>query len=132
MGGMRSEQNRNRYRTVAFRMSDEELTELEKRIKLSGRNKQDYFIKSTLYQTIVVLGNRIQFESLRDQLDEIVEHLRSLEKASDLDLDKLAPVRTAIEIITGFTNADKNWDDNGMTFTPKNAQKSEEYENREI
>jgi hypothetical protein len=132
MGSMRDEQGRSRNKTVAFRMSDEELEELEKRIKLSGRNKQDFLIKSTLHQTIIVIGNRIQFESLRNQLDGIVEHLQSLEKASELDISKLTPIRTAIEIITGFTDSDKPWDDNGMTRGRKTAEICDKHENSEI
>jgi hypothetical protein len=116
------EQNRNRYRTVAFRMSDDELLELETRIGLSGRDKQDYLIKSTLYQTIVVVGNRVQFEALGIQLNEIAEYLKGLESAADFDPAVLLPIRTAVEIINGFTDAEKPWDDTGMTRAPENGE----------
>ena len=99
---MRVEKHRKRYRTIAFRMSDEELHELEKRVTLSGRQKQDYLIKSALYQKIVVVGNQVQFEKLRVQLDEIVTELKRIECAEDVTSDLLAPIRTAVEIINGF------------------------------
>jgi hypothetical protein len=72
---MRVERHRKRYRTVAFRMSENEWQELEKRVKLSGRQKQDYLIKSVLHQKIVVIGNQIQFERLRSTLNEIADEL---------------------------------------------------------
>jgi hypothetical protein len=96
---MRVEQNRNRYRTVAFRMSDAELAELDARVKLSGRQKQDYIIKSILYQKIVVIGNQVQEERLRQTLDEILAELRRIEHAGEADAETLAPIRTAIEIM---------------------------------
>ena len=99
---MRIEKNRKRYRTVAFRMSDDELRELDVRISLSGRQKQDYIIKSVLYQKIVVIGNQVQFEKLKSQLDEIVSELRRIERAEDVNVSLLAPIRTATEIISGF------------------------------
>lgn len=99
---MRTEKNRKRYRTIAFRMSDDELCELEKRVALSGRQKQEYLIKSALYQKIVVVGNQVQFEKLQVQLDEIVNELKRIERAEDITSDLLAPIRTAVEIINGF------------------------------
>lgn len=101
---MRVEKNRKRYRTVAFRMSDSELLELEKRVELSGRLKQDYLIKSVLYQKIVVIGNQVQFDKLRVQLDEILKELQRIIRVDDVAEDLLAPIRTAIEIINGFEN----------------------------
>ena len=99
---MRVEKHRKRYRTVAFRMSDDELLELNKRVELSGRLKQDFLIKSILHQKIVVIGNQIQSEKLKTTLDEIVAELRRIERAEDVEPELLAPIRTAVEIIEGF------------------------------
>jgi hypothetical protein len=99
---MRVEQNRNRYRTVAFRVSDAELAELNARVKLSGRQKQDFIIKSILHQKIVVIGNQVQGDRLRQTLDEILAELRRIERAGDVSADTLAPIRTAAEIIVGI------------------------------
>lgn len=98
------EQNRTRYRTIAFRCSDKERSELEKRIELSGLQKQDYFLKSVLHQRVVVVGNAILFESLRDNLHEIKAELERLGCPSDLNPDTLMPLRTAIEMLEGFEN----------------------------
>lgn len=96
------EKNRKRYRTVAFRMSDNELYELNKRVELSGRQKQDFLIKSVLYQKIVVVGNQLQFEKLKTQLDEIVNELKRIEHLEDDTSNLLSPIRTALEMIYGF------------------------------
>ena len=99
---MRVEKHRQRYRTIAFRMSDDELRELDKRIALYGRQKQGYLIKSLLHQKIVVIGNRVQFEKLKTQLDEILSELCRIERAEDVNENLLAPIRTPVEIINGF------------------------------
>jgi hypothetical protein len=88
-------------------MSDAELAELDKRIALSGRQKQDYLIKSVLYQKIIVIGNQVQFEKLRSTLDEILIELRRIENAENASEELLAPIRTAIEIISGFEADEK-------------------------
>ena len=104
---MRVEANRKRYKTVAFRMSVDEVRELDKRIALSGRQKQEYLIKSVLHQKIVVIGNQVQFDKLKTQLDEIVSELRRIEHAEDVSENILAPIRTAAEIINGFGSSGK-------------------------
>jgi hypothetical protein len=78
------------------------LFELNKRVELSGRQKQDYLIKSVLHQKIVVIGNQVQFGKLKTQLDEILSELRRIERAEDMSENSLAPIRTAVEIINGF------------------------------
>ena len=99
---MREEKHRKRYKTVAFRMSDDELRELDKRIELSGRMKQDYLIKSVLHQKIIVIGNQVQFKKLKALLDEIVTELRRIESVEEVSVNLLTPIRTAVEIINGF------------------------------
>ena len=47
---------RLRSRVVGFRMSEEESEELNKKVALSGMNKQDYIIESLLKRKIRVVG----------------------------------------------------------------------------
>jgi uncharacterized protein (DUF1778 family) len=101
---MRVEKHRKRYRTVAFRMSEDEWQELDKRVALSGRQKQDFLIKSILHQKIVVIGNQVQFEKLKTTLDEILAELRRIDCAEDVGSELLVPIRTAVEIINGFSS----------------------------
>jgi hypothetical protein len=88
-------------------MSEDEWMELDRRVELSGRLKQDYLIQSVLYQKVVVIGNQILFERLRTTLDEILAELRRIENASNLDEGLLSPIRTAVEIINGFDDQQK-------------------------
>jgi hypothetical protein len=80
-------------------MSDEELAELNARVELSGRQKQDFIIKSILHQKIIVIGNQINYDRLRQKLDEILAELCRIEHAEDVSCETLAPIRTAAEII---------------------------------
>jgi hypothetical protein len=55
-----------------------------------------------LHQKIVVVGNQVQGDRLRQMLDEIPAELRRIERAEDVSADTLAPIRTAAEIIVGI------------------------------
>lgn len=99
---MRVEKHRKRYRTAVFRMPEDEWQELDKRVELSGRQKQDYLIKSVLHQKIVVICNQVQFDRLRSTLDEILNELRRIERADGVYEKTLAPIRTAGKIIGRF------------------------------
>jgi hypothetical protein len=87
-------------------MSDYELLELNKRVALSGRQKQDFIIRSILHQKIVVIGNQVQYENLKIVLEEIIAELRRIERAEDVDDEWLAPIRTAVEIVEGFSSSE--------------------------
>ena len=49
--------NRWRNKTVAFRVSPEEDTQIETAVKLTGLTKQDYIIRRLLCRDVVVQGN---------------------------------------------------------------------------
>jgi hypothetical protein len=83
-------------------MPEDEWQELDKRVELSGRQKQDYLIKSVLHQKIVVICNQVQFDRLRSTLDEILNELRRIERADGVYEKTLAPIRTAGKIIGRF------------------------------
>ena len=98
-------------------MSELEWAELNERVFLSGRQKQDFLIKSVLHQEIVVVGNKLVFNRLNTKLDQIAEHLSRIESAADLDWEILAPLRSAIDILTGFKEVAENSSD-GAPQTP--------------
>jgi hypothetical protein len=87
-------------------MSEDEWQELDKRVVLSGRQKQDFFIKGILHQKIVAIGNQAQFERLRSTLEDIAVELRQIERVEDVGSELLAPIRTAVEIIEGYGSKD--------------------------
>jgi hypothetical protein len=47
-------------------------------------------------------SNQVQFDRLRSTLDEILNELRSIERADGVDDETLTPIRTTVEIIGGF------------------------------
>lgn len=77
--------NKNRWRskTVAFRMSPEEAQQLDVKVKLSGLTKQDYLIRRSLQQDIVVVGNTRVYKALKDELKNV---LTELERIGDFNI----------------------------------------------
>lgn len=72
--------NKNRWRskTIAFRMSPEEAQQLDVKVKLSGLTKQDYLIRRSLQQDIVVVGNTRVYKALKDELKNVLTELERI------------------------------------------------------
>lgn len=83
-------------------MTDQEQHELEKRIALSGMQKQDYLIKSSLHQKVVVIGNRLLFQKMDVQLSDIKTELSRIQTMSELEEKTLAPLKTVLEMLESF------------------------------
>ena len=58
-------QGRWRSKTIAFRMSPEEDSQLNIFVRLSGLTKQDYIIHRLLHREVVVQGNPRVYKALR-------------------------------------------------------------------
>lgn len=80
--------NRWRNKTVAFRVSPEEDTQIETAVKLTGLTKQDYIIRRLLCRDVVVQGNPRVYKALKNQMAAIYEELKRLEALSP-DNDEL-------------------------------------------
>lgn len=61
----RDEHNRWRNKTVAFRVSPEEWEQIERYVRLSGLNKQDYITRRLTHREITVQGKENVTESLK-------------------------------------------------------------------
>ena len=66
------QKGRIRNKIVSFRMSEEEVKILDRRVLLSGLTKQDYIINSLLGKEIAVYGNPYVFRSLHDELMKLI------------------------------------------------------------
>ena len=66
------QKGRIRNKIVSFRMSEEEVKLLDRRVLLSGLTKQDYIINSILGKEIAVYGNPYVFRSLHDELMKLI------------------------------------------------------------
>ena len=83
-------------------MSPEEDTQLEIAAKLSGLTKQDYIIRKLLNQDVVVQGNPRVYKALRNQMAEIYEELKRLEKCSEENEELLSTLRLVAETLYGL------------------------------
>ena len=95
----RDKHNRWRNKTVAFRVSPEEDTQIETFVKLSGLTKQDYITRLLTCKDVVVQGNPRVYKALRDQLAAVLDELRRIE-AGGIN-DELLDVIEMIAAIMG-------------------------------
>lgn len=94
----KDERRRKRNVIVNFRMSPEERTELEQRIMVSGKSKQDYMIQSSLEHKIEVIANRKMIMNIQSRMDVIEAELKRVTSADALDMEKLAGLKAIVEL----------------------------------
>lgn len=59
--------------TISFRVSDIERAQIDANIKVSGMTKQNYFVKSCIYNRICVVGKK-------EKIYPLVEELKTMQK----------------------------------------------------
>lgn len=64
--------------------------------------KQDYLIKSSLHQKVVVIGNRLLFRRMESLLSDIKAELMRIQTASEVEEENLVPLRTVLEMLESF------------------------------
>ena len=102
--------NKGRWRNVivSFRMSPEELDDLNVRVKLSGLTKQDYIIKSLSERDIIVQLNTRVYKALRNQMTEILAELRRIESGGNIDSDLRDIIEITAQTFNGLTEKEKS------------------------
>ena len=90
--------------TVAFRMSPEENTDLNTRVKLSGLTKQDYIIRRLSEREIIVQGNPRVYKALRNQMLEIYEELQRLERTDKVSEEFFRTLQLVAITVGGMDN----------------------------
>ena len=91
--------NRWRSKTVAFRVSPEEDTQIERYVQLSGLTKQDYITRRLTHKDVVVQGNPRVFKALRNQLAESLTELRRIEAGSAVNDELLDLIEMIADIL---------------------------------
>ena len=91
-----------RNKTVAFRVSEEEAKLIDKCVALSGRTKQDYIIRRLQCREVVVQGNPRVYKALRNQMADIYEELKRLERCSEANDELLYTIQMIAEIMNGL------------------------------
>lgn len=99
---VKDDKNRWRNKTVAFRMSPEEVAQLDVLANLSGLSKQDYLIRRVLQKDVVVMGNPRVYKMLRDQLSAVHNELKRLDEISSEQDELLDIILYISEIINGL------------------------------
>ena len=98
----RDKHNRWRNKTVAFRVSPEEDTQIEIFVKLSGLTKQDYITRRLTYKDVVVQGNPRVYKALRDQLAAVLDELRCIEAGGSVSNELLGVIEMIAAIMDGM------------------------------
>lgn len=80
--------------TISFRVSDIERAQIDANIKVSGMTKQNYFVKSCIYNRICVVGKKetiyLLVEELKTMQKNLVDLSHQIEKDEGvIDLEEL-------------------------------------------
>ena len=91
-----------RNKTVAFRVSEEEVKLIDDLVALSGLTKQDYSIRRLQCRDVVVQGNPRVYKALRNQMADIYEELKRLERCSEANDELLYTIQLIAETMNGL------------------------------
>ena len=96
--------NRGRWRnkTVAFRVSEEEAKQIDECVRLSGLTKQDYIVRRLMCRDIVVQGNPRVYKALKNQMAELYEELKRIERFSEENEELLYTLQLVAETLNGM------------------------------
>lgn len=96
--------NRGRWRnkTVAFRVSEEEAKQIDECVRLSGLTKQDYIVRRLMCRDIVVQGNPRVYKALKNQMSQLYEELKRIEKFSEENEELLYTLQLVAETLNGM------------------------------
>lgn len=93
--------NRWRSKTVGFRMSPEEATELDTLARLSGLSKQDYIISRVLAKEVTINPNPRVYKALKNELQAMCDQLVRLSEINAEHDELLELTRYLATILTG-------------------------------
>ena len=99
--------NQHKNPTISFRISDAERKQIEARILASGMKKQDYFVRSCIYNRICVVGKKETIYPLVQTVNALYLQLLEMQKAftsTDATPDTLPSSETITDLQTEYTN----------------------------
>lgn len=73
--------NQHKKPTISFRVSDAERKEIEARILASGMKKQDYFVRSCIYNRLCVVGKKETIYPLVQTVNALYLQLIEMQQA---------------------------------------------------
>ncbi len=97
---------RFRARTIGFRVSPEEDSQINIAVSLSGLTKQDYIVKRLLCRDVVVQGNPRVYKALKHQLAAVLDELSRIQNGSAVDEELLSTIRLITTTLDGMKGED--------------------------
>lgn len=96
--------NRGRWRnkTVAFRVSEEEAKQIDECVRLSGLTKQDYIVRRLMCRDVVVQGNPRVYKALKNQMAELYEELKRIDRITEENEELLYTLQLVAETLNGL------------------------------
>lgn len=98
------EKGRWRNKVVGFRVSKEEAEMIDRMVALSGLSKQEYILKKLMNWEVTVQGNPRVYKALKNQMEQIYEELKRLEKVSNDNEELIIVVEMIATIMKGMVN----------------------------
>ena len=68
----------HKYPTISFRISPRERDEIEAKIKASGMQKKDYFVRSCIYNKVCVVGKKEVIYQLEQMKNDCLDMLKAI------------------------------------------------------
>ena len=98
--------NKHKKPTISFRITDAERRQIEARILASGMKKQDYFVRSCIYNRICVVGKKETIYPLVQTVNALYLQLLEMQKAftTSSTSDMLPSSDEIKELQTEYTN----------------------------
>lgn len=99
--------NQHKNPTISFRISDAERKQIEARILASGMKKQDYFVRSCIYNRICVVGQKETIYPLVQTVNALYLQLLEMQKAftsTDATPNALPSSESIKELQIEYTN----------------------------
>ena len=91
-----------RSTAIAFRISPEEIEDLNVRVKLSGLTKQDYIIRRLQCRDIFVHGNPRVYKALRIHLETVLDELKRIAAGENINTDLLDTINHITTTMNGL------------------------------
>ena len=92
----------HKYPTISFRISPREREEIEAKIFASGMKKNDYFVRSCIYNRVCVVGKKETVYQIVEKLQEMQSRMEELAgqikgEKSEVTTEEIRELQTAYE-----------------------------------
>ncbi len=102
------DKRRKKNIVIAFRVTPEENELIRRRVELSGLKKQDYYLQAILGHKTCVVGNVRTFDAIWKRIEEVDEHLQSIQRVDELDPVILRSLENVIELLDSYESGKEN------------------------